>query len=98
MVAGYLFARRATDEAEILNLAIHPDHRRRGLATALVTGALQDLAQAGARRVFLEVRAANYEAQAFYQTLGFALRGRRKGYYSLPREDALVLSRDLGAT
>jgi ribosomal-protein-alanine N-acetyltransferase len=96
LVVGYLFARCATDQAEILNLAIHPSHLRRGLGTALVRGALQNLARAGARRVYLEVRASNRGAQAFYRRLGFVVGGRRRGYYSKPTEDALVLCRVLG--
>ncbi len=94
-VAGYLFARRVMDEAEILNLAVHPGHLRRGLGTALVQDVLQDLAGAGAHRVFLEVRASNVGAQAFYRHLGFESRGRRRGYYSHPTEDALILAREI---
>lgn len=94
-VAGYLFARCFMDEAEILNLAIHPNHLRRGLGSALVRDVLHHLARAGAQRVFLEVRASNQGAQAFYRRLGFESRGRRRGYYASPREDALILGRDL---
>ncbi|MBI2402760.1 MAG: ribosomal protein S18-alanine N-acetyltransferase [Gemmatimonadetes bacterium] len=97
-IAGYLVARRVLDEAEILNLAVHPGHLRRGLGTELVRDLLADLARAGARRVFLEVRASNLGAQALYRRLGFQSMGRRLGYYSNPREDALILSRELAAS
>jgi ribosomal-protein-alanine N-acetyltransferase len=94
-VAAYLVARRVLDEAEILNLAVHPDHARQGLGTGLIRDVMADLGRAGARRVFLEVRASNAGAQAFYARLGFEAKGRRRGYYSAPREDALVLARDI---
>lgn len=90
-VVGYLFAHHATDEGEILNLAIHPAHGRRGLGTALVRTVLGDLQAGGVARVFLEVRESNRPARAFYQGLGFKAVSRRPGYYSRPREDALVL-------
>ena len=90
-VVGYLFAHQAADEAEILNLAVHPDHGRRGLGTALVQTALRDLASAGVARVFLEVRESNRPAQTFYHGMGFRAVSRRAGYYRRPPEDALIL-------
>lgn len=94
-VAGYIVARCLLDEAEILNLAVRPGHERRGLGSALVQRSLLDLGQAGARRVFLEVRTGNAGAQAFYRGLGFESAGRRRGYYSSPPEDALILAREI---
>jgi ribosomal-protein-alanine N-acetyltransferase len=94
-VAAYVVARCVRDEAEILNLAVHPDHTRRGLGTALVRDVVEDLARSGARWVFLEVRVSNVGARAFYERMGFEARGRRRGYYSHPREDALVLAREI---
>jgi len=89
-VVGYLFAHHAADEGEILNLAVHPAHARRGLGTELVRTAFADLEAAGVTRVFLEVRESNRAAQAFYQGIGFRPVSRRAGYYRSPREDALV--------
>lgn len=94
-VVAYLFARHALDEGEILNLAVHPEHLRRGLGTALVHETLRDLGKAGARRVFLEVRASNAVAQTFYHGLGFEPAGRRRAYYSHPHEDALILALEI---
>ncbi len=94
-VAGYVVARRMSDESEILNLAVRPGQARRGLGTALVQRTLLDLGRSGARRVFLEVRASNLGAQAFYRRLGFESAGRRRGYYSGPKEDALILTREI---
>lgn len=90
-VVGYLFARHAADEGEILNLAVDPAHTRRGLGKALVRAAVGELRAAGVAQVFLEVRESNRAAQAFYHALGFRGVSRRVGYYRRPREDALVL-------
>lgn len=94
-VAGYIFARRAANEAEILNLAVHPGHGRRGLGSGLLRTVLGDLERAGAIRVFLEVRESNAPARAFYQGRGFRPVGRRAGYYTRPREDALILVHEI---
>ena len=88
---GFLVARCAADEAEILNLAVAPESRRRGYATALVQGALRDFRRQGVRRIFLEVRASNRGAIAFYEGLGFRVAGRRAAYYEKPREDAVCM-------
>jgi len=94
-VAGYLIGRAAADEAEVLNLAVAPFHRRRGIGTALLEYALLRFREAGARRAFLEVRESNRSAQDFYRTHGFHLVGRRRFYYSRPAEDALILAREM---
>lgn len=91
-VVGYLVARRAGEEAEILNLAVRPEHRRAGLGSQLMRTALDALGAAGAREVFLEVRESNRAADAFYRRLGFGEVGRRRRYYRQPVEDALILS------
>lgn len=95
VVAGFLVARLVADEVEILNLAVAPEARRRGLATRLLEDALAQARGSGRRRVFLEVRESNAGAIAFYRCRGFAPSGRRMRYYSGPSEDALVLARFL---
>lgn len=94
-VGAFLVLRTAADEAEILNLAVEPESRRRGLAGALLGAALEAAHAAGVKRLFLEVRESNAEGIAFYQRHGFDLDGRRPRYYHNPPEDALVLSRGL---
>lgn len=94
-IVGFILFRTASDEAEILTIAVAPDARRGGVGRALVTGAAHVASQAGAARFFLEVGANNSAARALYARLGFASAGHRKGYYSAPgkpREDALVLA------
>lgn len=90
-VIGYAVARRAADEAEILNLGVAPHARRAGVGRALVRAVVARLAQAGARAVYLEVRESNGAARRLYESEGFVTAGRRRGYYRRPAEDAIVL-------
>jgi [ribosomal protein S18]-alanine N-acetyltransferase len=94
-VEGFLVARHAADECEIMNLAVAPGARRRGTGSRLLAHALEAARARGARRVFLEVRASNLVALGFYARHGFANAGRRRNYYAGPCEDALVLARTL---
>jgi ribosomal-protein-alanine N-acetyltransferase len=94
-IAGIVVVRTVACEAEILNLAVLPASRRRGLASGLIQAALAGARSEGARRAFLEVRESNVGARTFYARMGFAEAGRRRGYYSAPLEDALILSRAL---
>jgi ribosomal-protein-alanine N-acetyltransferase len=90
-VAGILIGRVAADEFEILNLAVAIESRRRGIATQLVTAALEYSRTSGARQAYLEVRASNEGATALYARLGFRICGRRPNYYRNPPEDAVLL-------
>jgi ribosomal-protein-alanine N-acetyltransferase len=90
-VAGFLVARSVRAEGEILNLAVLPQHRRRGLGRELLTAGLDWLRKGGVREVYLEVRQSNAAALAMYQARGFRPVGVRPDYYRNPREDALVL-------
>jgi ribosomal-protein-alanine acetyltransferase len=90
-VVGYVMARISGEEAEILNLAVLPDDRRRGLARQLLTAGLAALVESKVADVYLEVRESNAGAIALYQGFGFRPVGLRSDYYRNPREDALVL-------
>jgi ribosomal-protein-alanine N-acetyltransferase len=96
-LAGYAIAWTVTPEAEILNLAVAPAVRRRGTGRALLAALLAALGQRVVRRVFLEVRVSNRAAASLYAGAGFQEVGRRRGYYEHPREDALILARDVPA-
>ena len=91
-VAGFVLARYAGGEMEVLNLAVVQPTRRTGAGRALVAAALEEGEARGASRAFLEVRESNSAAQSFYASLGFAVVGRRPRYYQHPEEDALILS------
>jgi len=88
---GYLLARQVLDECEILNLAVMPEARRRGLARGLLRRALEFLVREGIQQVYLEVRPSNQAAQQLYSGFGFRPTGVRPNYYRSPREDGLVL-------
>ncbi|WP_368040633.1 GNAT family N-acetyltransferase [Roseicella sp. DB1501] len=92
--AGFVLARAAGGEAEILTLAVRPAARRQGHGARLLAAALAGAAARGAAAMFLEVAAGNAPAQALYAGQGFAEVGRRRRYYA-DGSDALVLRRDL---
>jgi [ribosomal protein S18]-alanine N-acetyltransferase len=91
---GFILARVAADETEILSVAISPDMRQRGLASQLLEQACHRAMEEGAVRIFLEVAAANQPARNLYEKYGFREVGRRKAYYE-DGDDALVLSAGL---
>lgn len=95
---GFILVRVVADEAEILTLAVAPEHRRQGLGRTLVEAALDQVAALGAERLFLEVAQDNAAALALYHGCGFVEAGRRRAYYPRPEgppADALVMSRQL---
>jgi ribosomal-protein-alanine N-acetyltransferase len=92
---GFVVARVASDEAEILTLAVAPGARGKGLGRALLNAAIVEAEQRGARAIFLEVGRDNPAALALYAALRFANVGSRKGYYG--GRDALVLRLSLPA-
>ena len=91
---GMILARVASDEAEVLTLAVDPVVRRQGLGRALLEQALATARQRGASALFLEVASGNGPGRALYAAAGFAAVGRRHGYYP-GGGDALVLRRPL---
>lgn len=94
-IVGFLVTRIVADELEILNLAVDPHERRRGVGGALLDAAIEQGRRSHVRRAFLEVRESNRGAQRFYERHGFAVFGRRTRYYSDPEEDALLMTRAL---
>lgn len=94
-VVGYAVVWTVADQAELGNVAVSEGYRRRGIATTLMENVLDWLRDQGVREVFLEVRHSNTAARQLYEAHGFVEVGRRKGYYTHPREDALVLRREV---
>ena len=90
-IAGYIIGREVAGTGEVLNLAVAPDYRRRGVARALLRAGLSYLRKRRVEEVFLEVRESNQSAQALYLSSGFRPVGQRAAYYRNPKEDALVL-------
>src|SRR5665647_1213972 len=87
---GYLVFWVVLDEMHILNLAVHPDQRRRSIALRLLAEALAQARTLGAELAWLEVRPSNLAALALYESFGFKEVGRRPLYYADTHEDALL--------
>ena len=94
-VAGYAFMYVVGDESELLNIAVAPDARRRGIARTMMREALSGAEALGAVVTYLEVRASNGSAAALYSSLGFERIGARKNYYRYPTEDAVLMAKIL---
>ncbi|HEY6548791.1 MAG TPA: ribosomal protein S18-alanine N-acetyltransferase [Vicinamibacteria bacterium] len=92
---GYCAFRVVAGEMHLMNLTVAPGGRRQGLGRLLLRLVLDLGARREARACHLEVREGNTAALGLYRTSGFVEAGRRKGYYNQPREDALMLQRDL---
>ncbi|MBQ3215145.1 MAG: ribosomal protein S18-alanine N-acetyltransferase [Oscillospiraceae bacterium] len=93
VVTGYIGSQTVLDESDMMNVAVHPDFRRRGIAEALVMALSDRLKEKGSVKLTLEVRASNEPAKALYEKLGFVQVGRRRNYYRNPKEDALILQK-----
>jgi ribosomal-protein-alanine N-acetyltransferase len=89
---AFVCGTRVEDEAEIQNLAVSPQERRRGIGAFLLALFLERVRREGCRRVFLEVRASNEAALRLYSGAGFERVGRRAGYYSDPKDDAVLMA------
>lgn len=79
------------EEADITNVAVHPDYRQRGIAYAMLERLMEKGKQRGIERYTLEVRAGNTAAIHLYEKLGFVSVGIRKNFYEKPREDAVIM-------
>jgi len=93
-IVGFCSFWRVLDELHINNLAVLPEYRRQGVASALLSRVIEVGAGMGSRRATLEVRYSNDVARRLYGGFGFVVAGVRRGYYSNPIEDALVLCRE----
>jgi len=91
---GYMIISRYVDAWHVMNIAVAPHHRRRGVASALLERLFELTAGEGRRGYTLEVRVSNADAIRLYERLGFRARGIRRGYYTDNREDALIMWKD----
>lgn len=92
-VLGYVGMMFVLDEGYISNVAVAPDFRRQGVADALISALMTRAEELALAFVTLEVRAGNEPAKALYAKHGFVPVGRRKNYYDLPKEDAILMTR-----
>jgi [ribosomal protein S18]-alanine N-acetyltransferase len=93
VLVGYTIARIVAQQGEIANIAVDPSQQRTGLGGVLLDAAIAAAEAAACEAVWLEVRVSNTPARRLYESRGFELIGRRRGYYREPVEDALVLRR-----
>ena len=93
-LVGYIINSRYVDAWHVMNVAVDPEHRRRGIATRMLEALFEMTEHDGRRGYTLEVRVSNLGAVDLYERLGFERRGVRRGYYTDNREDALVMWRD----
>jgi ribosomal-protein-alanine N-acetyltransferase len=93
-VAGYVGSQSVLDQADMMNIAVHPDYRRQGIGRDLVLALSDALKEKGIRGLMLEVRASNAPAIALYEQLGFIQVGLRPNYYRNPKENALILRKE----
>jgi [ribosomal protein S18]-alanine N-acetyltransferase len=91
-IVGMIVVWLIIDEAHVATLATHPDFRRRGIGTKLLSHALRHMIDEGARSSFLEVRESNSSAQEMYRKFGYEASGRRPRYYKDNDEDAILMN------
>lgn len=96
-VAGYVGSQSVLDMADMMNVAVHPDYRRQGIARQLVTELIHALTEKGMKSLTLEVRQSNAPAIALYAQLGFQQVGLRPNYYRNPKENALIMRKEWSA-
>ncbi len=92
VVQGYLVMYTSIDEGEITNVAVAPGYRKAGIGTNLVKTAQDYARDHQINRVVLEVRVSNHSAISVYEKMNFQNLGIRKGFYDLPKEDAMIMA------
>ncbi len=93
-VAGDIGSQTVMGETDMMNVAVHPDFRRRGVAQDLIVNLVEALKAQHSHCLTLEVRASNTPAIKLYEKLGFSQVGKRPGYYRKPKEDAFILRKE----
>ena len=94
-LAGYVGSQTVLDGSDMMNIAVAPQYRRMGIAEALVVALSEELKSRKSICLLLEVRASNVPAISLYEKLSFVQVGLRKNYYRNPKEDALILRKEL---
>jgi ribosomal-protein-alanine N-acetyltransferase len=97
-LVGYAIVSRYVDAWHVMNVAVAPEFRRRGIARALLERVFEITTDDARRGYTLEVRVSNAAAIQLYERLGFEARGIRRAYYTDNREDALIMWREASTT
>ena len=93
-VIGYVGSQSVLGEADVMNVAVAPKYRRKGVARAMFLRLQHDLSEKRVHSLTLEVRASNEAAISLYASMGYVQVGRRPNYYHKPKEDALILRKE----
>ena len=93
-LAGYVGSQSVMGESDMMNIAVAPQYRRKGIAQGLVSRLVEMLKEKGNQSLSLEVRVSNTPAVSLYEKMGFTQVGRRPNYYRNPKEDALILRKE----
>lgn len=93
-VCGYVGSQSVLDGADMMNIAVHPDYRKQGIGYALIERLITALKEKNVISLCLEVRVSNESAIGLYSKMGFAVVGKRPGYYRNPREDAYIMRKE----
>ena len=93
-VLGYVGSQTVLGETDMMNVAVSPEARRKGIAQGLILTLEDELKLLGSHCLTLEVRASNIPAITLYEKLDFSQVGRRPNYYRNPKEDALILRKE----
>ena len=96
VIAGYIGSQSVLDSADMMNIAVAPQYRRKHVGQMLVESLIEYLQTKKVIALLLEVRVSNAPAIALYEKIGFEQVGCRPGYYHNPREDAFILRKELG--
>jgi len=95
-VSGFVVAVLSPPEAELESIGVAADFQRGGVGRRLMDALASELGRAGIERLYLEVRRSNAAAAGFYRALGFVEAGVRAGYYTDPKEDAILMELRIG--
>ena len=95
VAVAYVGSQSCPPEADVMNVAVAPAFRRQGIGEGLMVALMDALRDKGMESLTLEVRVSNSSAIALYDRLGFTEVGRRPNYYTDPREDALIMRKEL---
>lgn len=96
-VVGYAAVSVIADEAEIMDVAVSENYRRRGIGRELMSSLEALCGEMGASQIYLEVRSQNSAARALYESLGYVAYGTRHGYYKNPADDAVLMKKNLSS-
>lgn len=94
VMCGYVGSQSVLDGADMMNIAVHPDYRKRGIGSTLIEKLIVLLKEKNVISLSLEVRASNETAIGLYHKMGFEIIGKRPGYYRNPREDAYIMRKE----